>query len=86
MTQEAKILRELKNHRRRGVENWRLAQVGGLNWRARISEMRQDGHIIYCEHQMSHGRYTGVWKYYIAPQEDEHRTFLQSLKERVSLR
>jgi hypothetical protein len=67
-SQATKIFQAIKNSN--GIENWKLARIA-LNYRGRISELRQDGHNIYCERQVDrHGRWTGTWKYYLNEEED----------------
>lgn len=64
VTQAGKILRQLKEAGNKGVENYKLADYN-LGYRARITELRQDGHNIYCERQRLNDRATGVWIYYL---------------------
>lgn len=67
VTQCSKILRAIKTHN--GIENWKLARIA-LNYRGRISDLRKDGHNIYCERQVDrNGRWTGTWKYYLGAEE-----------------
>ncbi len=63
-TQAGKIINALKAAGTRGVENYKLANYN-LGYRARITDLRQDGYNIYCERQRVNGRATGVWLYYL---------------------
>lgn len=68
-TQTAKILRAIKKSGKRGVENYKLADIS-LNYTRRISELRAEGHNIYCERYHVRGKWTGTWKYYLNSDED----------------
>ena len=64
VTQAGRILRSLKVAGSKGVPNYKLAEYN-LGYRARITELRQDGHDITCHRQYVNGRATGVWIYYL---------------------
>ena len=64
LTQAGRIIKQLKEAGKKGVENYKLAEYN-LGYRGRITELRQDGYNIYCERQKINGRSTGVWMYYL---------------------
>lgn len=79
LSQHGKILR-LLHANTNGVENWRFARMGILNYTARLSELRKDGHNILTERVFANGRWTGTFKYYLI-EERPRKTLLQKLKD-----
>lgn len=71
MNQHEKILRILRNNKVRGVANHRfVSELHILDYTARISELRQDGHNIVAERQkLPNGRSTNVYKYFLIEAE-----------------
>jgi len=70
LTQTQRIINELKKAGIKGVPNHRLAYYN-LGYRARITELRQDGYNIHCERQVINGRSTGVWFYYLTDEDEK---------------
>lgn len=64
-SQGSRIIEMLKKSKRHGVENYKFPQAHILDYTARISELRQDGHNILAERQKVKGRSTGVWVYHL---------------------
>ncbi len=64
ITQEGRMLEALKKHRVHGVTNYELSRIA-LCYTKVVSNLREDGHNIYCERQMVRGRYTGTYRYYL---------------------
>jgi hypothetical protein len=62
-SQEARILKLLKNNRVYGVTNYELARCS-LRYSARIYNLRKDGHNILTL-QITRG----TWKYYLLDEE-----------------
>lgn len=70
LSQHAKILKALKEAGNKGVPNYSFPHMQILKYSSRISELREEGHNIYCERQILNGRYTGVWYYFLADHEE----------------
>ena len=68
-SQCARIIKELKKHRKDGVENYKFPRMGILRYSSRIYDLRKDGHNIAVERQIIRGRYTGVYKYFLLDEE-----------------
>lgn len=65
LSQHGKIIRILKANPIKGVANFRFTDMGILDYTARISELRKDGHNIYCERVKRNGKSTGTFLYYL---------------------
>lgn len=64
-SQHARILKMIRAHKN-GCPNYKFANNGILDYTARISELRKEGHIIYCERQkLPNGRATNVFNYFL---------------------
>lgn len=63
LSQEARIIHELKKAGQRGLPNYRFPQMGILRYSARIGDLRKEGYQIVAERQYLHGRWSGVWIY-----------------------
>lgn len=84
ISQHAQIIRMLKKSPVHGVENYKFPQARILDYTARISELRQDGHDIHAERQIVKGRYTGVWIYHLIDEEDAKPSFLNRFRRIIS--
>ncbi len=75
MNQHEKILRVLRNNKIRGYANHKfVSELHILDYTARISELRQDGHNIVAERQkLPNGRSTNVYKYFLIEPEQPKR-------------
>jgi hypothetical protein len=65
ISQHATILKLLKKAGNKGVPNYVFPQHRILKYSSRITELRQEGHTIYCEREWIKGRATGVYRYYL---------------------
>lgn len=81
-SQHSRILKMLKKRPKSGVENYKFPQAHILDYTARISELRQDGHNILAERQKINGRSTGVWVYHLI--EDPSNRFKFKFPKRSS--
>jgi dimeric dUTPase (all-alpha-NTP-PPase superfamily) len=61
LTQAQRILKAVKNSK--GVTNWELSKIS-LDYTARISELRKDGHNIRCFRDWKNDRATQTFRYY----------------------
>lgn len=69
LTQEGRVLRELKNAGSRGVENWRLSHLA-LKYTSVVSDLRKEGHNILAIRQpLANGKMSNTWKYYLNEEE-----------------
>lgn len=67
-TQATQIYRLIKNNNAAGTPNYKLAQLS-LKYSSRISELRRDGHDIYCERVFKNGRATSTYLYYLREEQ-----------------
>lgn len=65
LSQTGKVLKMLRKAGKRGVENHKFPEARILRYSARIAELRQEGHNIYCERVFIRGKATGIFKYYL---------------------
>lgn len=71
LSQHSLILKMLRKAGRKGVPNYKFPQHRILNYKARLSELRQDGENIYCERQkLKNGRWSNVWQYYLLEEDN----------------
>jgi len=70
LTQEGRVLKAIKDSGNKGVENWKLSRLA-LKYTSVISELRKDGHNIYCERQhLKNGRASNTYKYFLIEEDD----------------
>ncbi len=70
LTQHGKILRVLKQNPK-GTPNYKFTDMHILDYTARISELRKDGHNIYCERVKRDGKATGTFLYFLNDEVQE---------------
>ena len=75
MSQHAKILKILRKNGAKGTPNHAFTRMYILDYTARISELRKEGHEVIAERQYIKGRATGVWLYRLAGQESKTTWF-----------
>lgn len=73
MSQHAKILKALKENKKFGVPNYVFSnRMHILDYTARISELRKEGHNIKAERQvLSTGRKSNVFNYFLIEEDDK---------------
>lgn len=78
VSQHGKIIRMLKRNKRKGVANYEFAGVRILDYTARISELRQDGHnIVAVRDFLPNGRATNVFRYFLVEKSEKKLRFWQ---------
>ena len=76
-SQATKIYRLIKTNNKHGVANYDLSKIS-LKYSSRISELRADGHNIYCERVRRNGKATGTFLYYL---NDEPMEMIPEVKK-----
>lgn len=69
-TQATKIYKIIKKNNRWGTPNYMLSRIS-LKYSSRISELRKDGHDIYCERVYRNGKATGTFLYFLRDAQPE---------------
>lgn len=71
LTQGTKIIRLLKENKKTGVPNWKLATVA-LKYTSVISDLRKDGYGIVAERQMlPNGRPSNTYNYHLVSEPEK---------------
>jgi hypothetical protein len=72
MSQNSKIIKELRKAGNKGVTNKQLSDIS-LKYSSRIAELRQDGYNIYAERQrfFMSKRLSNTWRYYLIEEKDK---------------
>lgn len=66
LSQEARILKLLRKAGNKGIANYEFPRQRILRYSARIGNLRNDGHNIYCEREyLPNGRATNIYRYYL---------------------
>lgn len=77
MSQESTILKLLRKAGNKGVPNYVFPRHRILKYSSRITDLRQEGHDIYCERDyLPNGRASNVFRYYL---NEEKETLWQKL-------
>ena len=76
MSQHAQILKILRKAGNKGVANHVFPGMRILDYTARISELRHDGHNVVAERQhLPNGRATNTFRYYLIEDQPKKRRF-----------
>lgn len=70
VSQTSKILKSLKQNSKRGLTTYDLIQICPAEYRARISELRNDGYNIMAERVYGNGKYLGYFRYHLIEEVD----------------
>lgn len=79
LTQSQRLLAYLKNHPD-GILNINMQRdFGVLRYSARINDLRNDGHDIRCQKVLTGGKYKGICRYYLEPEEVKSKNVLHRI-------
>ena len=74
LSQEERLLKMLRAAGNKGVPNYEFPKNQILRYSARIGDLRNDGHNIYCEREyLPNGRASGVFRYYLNEETEKKR-------------